>query len=182
MNKKELIERIANLDRVYGEKYYVALEDVLDLVKQLDEPEKVKVSEEEAKFLKTFDFNYESDVTKALYHVSRTGWGYYLTDNNDIELKDLSEGFRELENRKRLIKAILDGYEVEKEKRYRVKVKGVNDYGCYLNKGLLSKEYFWESKAEIGGCRTKHTRKQLENDDFGWVFDCPGIEIEEVKE
>lgn len=42
MNKDKLIEKIANLDRVYGEKYYVALEDVLDLVKQLDEPEKVK--------------------------------------------------------------------------------------------------------------------------------------------
>lgn len=74
------------------------------------------------------------------------------------------------------------GYTVEKEKRYLVKVKGVNDYGCYLNKGLLSKEYFWESKAEIGGCRTKHTRKQLEEDNFGWVFDCPGIEIEEVED
>ena len=74
------------------------------------------------------------------------------------------------------------GYEVEKEKRYLVKVKGVNDFGCYLNKGLLSKEYFWESKAEIGGCRTKHTRKQLEEDGFGWVFDCEGIEIEEVED
>lgn len=73
------------------------------------------------------------------------------------------------------------GYEVEEEKRYLVKVKGVNGYGCYLNKGLLSKEYFFESKNEIGGCRTKHTRKQLEDDDFGWVFDCPGIEVEEVE-
>ena len=70
------------------------------------------------------------------------------------------------------------GYTIEKEKRYLVKAKGVDEYNCYLNKGLLSKEYFWESKAEIGGCRTKHTRKQLEDDDFGWVFDCPGIEIE----
>lgn len=146
------------------------------------EPQKVKVSEEEAKFLETFDFNCESDVTTALFHVSRTGWGYYLKDNNGIDLKDLSEGFRELENRKRLIKAILYGYTVEKEKRYLVKMRGVNDYGCYLNKGLLSEKYFWESKAEIGGCRTKHTRKQLEDDNFGWVFDCPGIEIEEVTE
>lgn len=73
------------------------------------------------------------------------------------------------------------GYTIEKEKRYLVKAKGVNEYNCYLNKGLLSKEYFWESKAEIGGCRTKHTRKQLEDDDFGWVFDSPGIEIEEVE-
>ncbi|HGL7927422.1 TPA: DUF1642 domain-containing protein [Streptococcus pneumoniae] len=81
----------------------------------------------------------------------------------------------------KVARAWLDGYEVEKEKRYLVKVKGVNGYGCYLNKGLLSKEYFFESKNEIGGCRTKHTRKQLEDDDFGWVFDCPGIEIEEVE-
>ena len=73
------------------------------------------------------------------------------------------------------------GYEVEKERRYLVKMKGVNDYGYYLNKGLLSKKYFWESKSEIGGCRTKHTRKQLEEDNFGWVFDCEGIEIEEVE-
>lgn len=26
-----------------------------------------------------------------------------------------------------------------------------------------------------------HTRKELEEADFGWVFDCPGIEIEEVE-
>nr|DAY15724.1 MAG TPA: Protein of unknown function (DUF1642) [Caudoviricetes sp.] len=184
MNKKELIDKIESLPSltsITSIRPYVDKKIVLGLISQLDEPQKVKVSEEEAKFLETFDFNCESDVTTALYHVSRVGYGYYLKDNNDIELKDLSEGFRELENRKRLIKAILDGYEVEKEKRYLVKMNGVNDYGCYLNKGLLSKEYFWESKAEIGGCRTKHTRKQLENDDFGWVFDCPGIEIEEVE-
>lgn len=43
MNKQELIEKIGSLDKLYGEKYYVALDDVLDLVKQLDEPEKVVV-------------------------------------------------------------------------------------------------------------------------------------------
>ena len=179
MNKQELIGKYEYLNHNCFRR--VDTSEVLRDLKQLDEPQKVKVSEEEAKFLETFDFNCESDVTTALYHVSRVGYGYYLTDNNDIELKDLSEEFRELENRKRLIKAILDGYEVEKEKRYLVKVKGVNGYGCYLNKGLSSKEYFFESKAEIGGCRTKHTRKQLEDDDFGWVFDCPGVEVEEVE-
>ena len=179
-NKQELISKYELIKNSYNFKV-VATDDIISDLKRLDEPEKVKVSEAEEKFLKTFDFNCENDVTKALYNVSRVGWGYYLTDNNDIELKDLTEGFRNLENRKRLIKAILDGYEVEKEKRYLVKVKGFNDYGCYLNKGSLSKEYFLESKTEIGGCRTKHTRKQLEEDGFGWVFDCEGIEIEEVE-
>lgn len=174
MNKQELIEKIANLDRVYGEKYYVALEDVLVLVKQLDEPQKVKVSEEEAKFLETFDFNYESDVTTALYHVSRVGWGYYLKNNDGIELKDLSEGFRELENRKRLIKAILDGYEVEKEKKYFVKLKAVNQYLV----SVKDEDFLGFLQSRL---RSKFTRKQLEDVNLGWVFDCPGIEIEEVE-
>jgi len=182
MNKQELIEKNANSDRVYGEKNYVALEDVLVLVKQLDEPQKVKVSEEEAKFLETFDFNCEIDVTTALYHVSRVGWGYYLKNNNGIELKDLSEGFRELENRKRLIKAILDGYEVEKKKRYLVKMKGVDSRTNYLYYGVGSKSWLFKTKLIDGLFRKSHTRKELEQDNFGWVFDCEGIEIEEVTE
>jgi hypothetical protein len=176
MNKQELIEKNANSDRVYGEKNYVALEDVLVLVKQLDEPQKVKVSEEEAKFLETFDFNCESDVTKALYYISRVGFGYYLKNNDGIELKDLSEGFRELENRKRLIKAILDGYEVEKEKRYEV----------ILCNGQSLKTVYRQGEDHLGfekvyGNLERFTRKQLEDADFGWVFDCEGIEIEEVE-
>ena len=182
MNVKELIEKIEVLPAEdYKYRPYIDKKVVLALVRQLDEPEKVKVSEEEAKFLKTFDFNCKSDVTAALYNISRTGYGYHLTDNNGTELKGLSEEFRNIENRKRLIKAILDGYEVEKEKRYLVKVKGFDEYKCYLNKGLLFKKYFLESKNEISGCRTKHTRKELEEAGFGWVFDCEGIEIEEVE-
>lgn len=74
-----------------------------------------------------------------------------------------------------------DGYEVEEEKRYLVKVKGASGYCRYLNKVLSSEEYFFASKNEINGYRTKHTRKQLEEAGFGWVFDCPGFEIEEVE-
>lgn len=182
MNTKELIEKIKDLKHHVQKKSWVDRELVLDLVEQLDEPEKVKVSEEEAKFLETFDFNCESDVTTALYHISRVGYGYYLKDNNDIELKDLSEGFWELENRKRLIRAILDGYEVEKESKYTVRVKGINGYGQYLNKASSSKTYCFASEIEKYGYKTKHTRKELEEAGFGWVFDCEGIEIEEVEE
>ena len=182
MNKKELIEKIESLPSltsITSIRPYVDKKVVLGLISQLDEPEKVKVSEEEAKFLETFDFNYESDVTKALYHVSRTGWGYYLTDNNDIELKDLSEGFRELENRKRLIKAILDGYEVEEEKRYRVKLKSNSEEIDYL---VDTKTNGFRFYSNIYTQRREHTRKQLEEAGFGWVFDCEGIEIEEVED
>lgn len=175
MNKQELIKKYKKLEGVWDAPgAETARQIFLQDLEQLDEPEKVTVSEEEAKFIKTFDFNCESDVTKALYHVSRTGWGYYLTDNNGIELKDLSEGLRELENRKRLIKAILDGYKVEEEKEYLVKIKANNQY--IMNNPDENAIFFYSSKAYAS-----LTRKELEEAGFGWVFDCPGIEIEEVE-
>lgn len=181
MNKQKLIEK-------YEEKYetifgfpVIQLDQILEDLKQLDEPQKVVLSEEEAKFLETFDLNCESDVTTALYHVSRTGWGYYLRDNDGIDLKDLSEGFREFENRKRLIKAILDGYEVEKEKRYLVKMKGIDTNFNFLNRHRNENYWIFSNKEENTLYQTHHTRKELEQSGFGWVFDCPGIEIEEVE-
>lgn len=178
MNKQELIKIYEDTSCTL-----ISINGVLEDLRQLDEPQKVKVSEEEAKFLETFDFNCESDVTTALYHVSRTGWGYYLRDNNGIDLKDLSEGFMELENRKRLIKAILDGYEVEQEKRYYVRFKGMEsgDFN-YLNFIKFQHAWVLSSIKLDKKFRTEHTRKQLEEAGFGWVFDCPGIEVKEVKE
>lgn len=180
MNKQELIKKYKRLEGVWDAPgAETARQIFLQGLEQLDEPQKVKVSEEEAKFLETFDFNCESDVTTALYHVSRTGWGYYLRDNDGIELKDLSEGFRELENRKRLIKAILDGYEVEKEKRYRVKIKGKVEENLLVY-GLGIGRYFF-ARTYDSTKRNEHTRKQLEEAGFGWVFSCEGVEIKEVE-
>lgn len=89
--------------------------------------------------------------------------------------------FLDQENYDLFARAWLEGYEVEKEPKYTVMVKGVSGYGRYLNKALLSKEYFFASENEVSGYRTKHTRKELEEAGFGWVFDCEGIEIEEVE-
>lgn len=182
MNKQELIEQIKCLKNIFGNKTkYVEKDTVIKLISELDEPEKILVSEEEAKFLKTFNFRRESDVTKALYYVSRTGFCYYLTDGFDTELKGLSEGFRDLENRKRLIRAILFGYEVEKEKRYTVTVKG-DIKEKLLGYGKTVKRYFFTKDYDLYNVIYSHTRKQLEEAGFGWVFSCEGIEIEEVEE
>lgn len=72
------------------------------------------------------------------------------------------------------------GYEVEKEPRYTVRVKGIDGYATHLNQNLDNQEWFFASNYEIKGYRTKHTRKELEDADFGWVFDCPGVEVKEV--
>lgn len=176
MNKQELIDYCNALKE--NKNQFINCIDINRIIKrieQLDESQKVKVSEEEAKFLETFDFNRENDVATALYHVSRTGWGYELTDRDGTELKHLTRETRLPKNRKRLIKAILDGYEVEKEKRYLVKLKVVDQYLVSIkDENFLG---FVQSRL-----RSKFTRKELEEAGFGWVFDCHGIEIEEVTE
>lgn len=76
-------------------------------------------------------------------------------------------------------RAWLDGYEVEKEKRYLVKVKGMNSMNGYLARNKnLGTWYFGISGNDKNHC-THHTHKEIEDAGFGWVFDCPGIQIEE---
>lgn len=73
------------------------------------------------------------------------------------------------------------GYEVEEEKRYTVRLKGVDGYATHLNQNLDNQEWFFASNDDIKGYRTKHTRKELEANGFGWVFNCPGVEVKEVE-
>lgn len=73
------------------------------------------------------------------------------------------------------------GYEVEKEKMYTVRFKGLCDKNIYLTANLFRN--FWKIKEDIDGCEgTVHTRKELEEAGFGWVFDCEGVEVKEVDE
>ena len=94
----------------------------------------------------------------------------------------MSEEFWDFENRKRLIKAILDGYEVEKEKQYIIKLKGVPDGAKFLKYAKVTQEWYFGMKGFYSDGKIRHTRKELEEAGFGWVFDCEGIEIEEVTE
>ncbi|HEV9398044.1 TPA: DUF1642 domain-containing protein [Streptococcus pneumoniae] len=66
------------------------------------------------------------------------------------------------------------GYTVENEKRYTVVMKETKQ-PLYYN--AVDKKLFFS----MGGLATKFTRKQLEEADFGWVFDCEGVEVQEVE-
>ena len=87
-----------------------------------------------------------------------------------------------VDNQDTFARAWLDGYEVEEGKRYTVKVKGVCGNHETLNCEKHLNEWFFSSSEENRVYKTKFTRKQLEEAGFGWVFDCEGIEIEEVEE
>ena len=98
----------------------------------------------------------------------------FMKENN--QSFDLILWIKKASNQDLFARAWLDGYEVEKEKWYIVSLKN----GQPLVKAPLGKNFYFNQNITAGNC--KATRKELEDAGFGWVFDCEGIEIEEVTE
>lgn len=157
MNKQELIERIKKLDEPY-----LKAEFVLELVKQLDEPEKVKVPAFVSVWYRINKDNLDKNIA-------------YLCSNWEKSTND-DTLFNWMSNTDNFIQTLVNmhqfGYEIEKEKQYLVKIKATKHYLVKDGNGkiffsLAFKDYF--------------TKKELEDAGFGWVFDCEGIDIEEVE-
>ena len=238
MNKKELIEKIGNLDKLYGEKFYVALDDVLDLVKQLDEPETGHADEapryvknilarlrelplhDREVWLKAIMSEFEQDFSHAKWREGyeqgkiegmvecekvkipsvvaqwigyAKGWNkglhYALSNTSDEVLEWLCVD--KLKRQELFARAWLDGYEVEEEKKYKITLLNRNDGDLYLvnqNAGVSDKYGHFSPVVLLFTKGTnfseqcyKLTKKEVVSYDFGWVFDCPGIKIEEVE-
>ena len=176
MNKQELIKAIETLDKLYGDKTYIVRDDVLKLVGQLDEPQKIELPKMEiVKSQKPIVPQFVADfITEQKKQV------YTLSESIDANMSDsVAEWY--WDNSELFARAWLDGYEVEKEKRYFVRVKG-----AYFNNCLVfekrNKTWFFSSIYETDHQRAYHTKKELEDAGFSWVFDCEGIEVEEVEE
>lgn len=169
MNKQEFIERIKSLKNIFGNKCeYIEIDAVIELASELDEPQKVAVPQfvsEYIEFKKTYDFH--------VYGAMRE-----IEDHYD---KRVPEWFYE-NNIETFVRAWIDGYEVEEEKRYLVKLKGIKSSECYLNCVGNAKNWIVADKTEHAHILTKHTRKELEEAGFGEVFNSPLFEVEEVAE
>ena len=163
MNKQELIEKYEYLNHDCFRR--VDTSEVLKDLKQLDEPQKVVVPQFVADWIEECKTK-EKRLLRALLYTP--GMVNSWVDNSD--------------NQETFALAWLFGYEVEKEPKYTVRVKGINGYGQYLNKASSSKTYCFASEIEKYGYKTKHTRKELEEAGFGEVFNSPLFEVEEVME
>ena len=136
MNKQELIGKIKEMlvfAKTISKISLVSQHEVIKLIKQLDEPQKLVVPQ--------FVADWYEDIVDDFYVVLVR---LVLNYENNTDMPICKWFFETEDALTILINMHQFGYRVEKEKRYLVKVKGVNGYGCYLNKGLLSKEYFFE--------------------------------------
>lgn len=168
MNIKALIKKYEAVECVVGiVSGKTILKSVLRDLQQLDEPEKVKVPQCVHKYIQEAkEYNWDlQDLMKSI-------------DGEDSE--DLQRWFYHECNQETLARAWLDGYEVEKEKRYLVKIKGDIKENMLVY-GELLERYFFTKSFSLNNAIYSHTRKELEDADFGWVFDCEGVEIEEVE-
>lgn len=161
MNKQEALKRIEvqkeTLIRLTGWAVYVYIEE---LIKSLDEPKPVKVPQ------------FVADWITHSKNIGRSLFGAMSIFEENTEIK---KWLQWADNQETFALAWIFGYEVEKEKRYIVSLKN----GQPLTKTQSGKALYFNQNIITGNY--KFTRKELEEAGFGWVFDCPGIEIEEVE-
>lgn len=178
MNKQKLIGKIKSAEILFlSSGTFIGKKLILDLVEQLDEPQKPIVPQFVADWIK-YCKNTNVTMTRALL-VGEVDFYNYANQKDHFRLVDFL-GSRI--NQEIFARAWLDGYEVEKEKRYYVRFKRIEELYSYLT--LIKHLNAWTlSSIKLDKkYRTEHTRKELEEAGFGWVFDCEGIEIEEVEE
>ena len=93
-------------------------------------------------------------------------WDYTEEDDFKNWLNSSSKAFQTIINMHQF------GYKIKREKKYLVKlIQG----GQYLHTDHSGETYF------TAFSQSNYTKDKLEELDLEWVFDCPGIELEEVQ-
>ena len=173
MNKQEALKQIEEQrDMILELHGWGVFGYIKGIINQLDEPQKIELPKVE--FKKSPKVKVPQCVHKYIQEAKEYNWDLQdlMKSIDDEDSEDLQRWFYHECNQETLARAWLDGYEVEEEKRYLVRFKATKHY---FDKDGNGRVYF---SLAYKSCFTK---KQLEEADFGWVFDCPGIEIEEVE-
>lgn len=172
MNKQELIERIEGLKTLFGNKAeYIEIDAVIGLVSELNEPQKVTIPQFVADYIR-YAIENDWDFQDLFKHIE---------DEEDEELRRWVYHER---NQETFATAWINGYDIEEEKRYWVKMKGIEEHNSYLKYNKNLKHWYFGSLFIYNNgvdTSTYHTRKELEEAGFGEVFNSPLFDVEEVE-
>lgn len=166
MNKQELIYKIEKIPYNLGpivDTMEINRAGLIKLIEQLDEPQKPVVPQ--------FVADWIEHTKKENYHIFGA---IQATESDDM----LDDWMWCDDNMELFARAWLDGYEIEKEKWYLVKMKDLETGFNFLNRHKRENYWVFSSNDESITYQVYYTRKELEEAGFGLVFDCPGIEIE----
>lgn len=174
MNKKEAIEAVEEKCEYPGN--YIYITPVLEIIKQINEPEKVVIPEFVADWIEQCKENATLfECLKGEYGFIRTGYA--------------SEKFKSWvinnDNNERLIaRAWLDGYEIEKEPLYEVVFLIDNeDDDRYLLMEMGERHYEVVSETENDGYqKQRFTESEIKDlDERFWTFAVP-VEADESQQ
>ena len=173
MNKQELIGKYEYLNHNFFRR--VDTSEVLRDLKQLDEPQKVVVPQFVADWYEEYKDNFEFNIWD---------WVAYSDESEKLENKEFNSWINDSEGNpiQTLVNMHQFGYEVEKEKRYTIRFKNIRKETRYLKYDRVVENWYFGVEQCSKETKISHTRKELEDLGFGWVFDCEGIKIEEVTE
>ena len=162
MNVKELIEKYEYLNHNYFRR--VDTSEVLRDLKQLDEPPKVTIPQFVADWIEECEEKEKTLLNSLLY--TPEGVNSWVGNSDNQEL---------------FARAWIEGYEVEKEKRYTIRFKNIRKETRYLKYDRVVEIWYFGVEQCSKETKISHTRTELEDAGFGWVFSCEGVEIEEVE-
>lgn len=178
MNKQELIDYCKSLKGSLNKFINgIDVNKIIAKIEQLDEPQKPVVPQFVADWIE-YCKNIFLSITRALM-VNEVDFYNYANQEDHSKLIIFLES--EI-NQEKFAKAWLYGYTVKKEKRYLVKLKGINSESEYLYYGMGSCTWRFREKNESGYFRKSHTRKELKDAGFGEVFNSQLFEVKEVEE
>lgn len=184
MNKQELIKAVIELPvDCSGSRPKIDKLTTLELIKLLKEPEKVTIPQSVADWIRKCK-TFKSFAVSLSFALQPSVW-----EANGLS-GECIEWLTDAENQDTFARAWLDGYTIEEEKKYKITLLNRNDGDLYLvnqNADLGDKYGHFSPVVLLFTKGTnfsekcyKLTKKEVVSHDFGWVFDCPGIKIEEV--
>lgn len=163
MNTQEILNKIEQLpSNLIEKKVVISKDSVVELVRKLDERSKVKIPQ---------------FVAEHIEKCKRRHWSIRAAlTNAPEEVEAWLCGFKKQDT---FALAWLDGYEVEQEKKYRVKIADDLVMNDTLSKNETSGIFTFGlgdgSKNEL------FTKQELEDEGFGGVFGNSMFEVEEVE-
>lgn len=179
MNKQEALKQIeAQRDMILDLHGWGVFGYIKGIINQLDEPQKIEIPKVE--FKKSQKVKVPQFVADWIEYCRGLGYSLYQSMELVHENAEIKKWFIFVDNQDLFARAWLDGYEVEEEKRYLVKMKNMSEENTYLT-FRFGRTWMLSNFEECEEFRLRHTRKELEEAGFGWVFDCPGVEVTEVE-
>lgn len=157
-----LSDFIAGCERVSNFTNEVDIHNLISDLKKINESQKVTVP----KFVGDWIFKAQLVDRRSIRSALETATIRLYAKNSD----EVIAWLKDISNQDTFASAWANDYTVEKEPKYTVKFKATKQYLCNDDLGPNFHPSF----------RTNFTKSDLEKLDLGWVFDCEGMEVEEV--